>query len=413
MRKVLTLIGLLFAGGWAMGQLRITEICPRPEGLDPNGKESGWIELTNTSATEEVDLSNYALIRFNRGKTDKKGNRLSLLPKTLQPGERFVVYASESYSNFSDIGGSGEVEWLGETEPLMVYPVKINPKKWPTVRLYKGSSVIDTFEVPVDLADGKSFSPGSGKVSQALVASNTPYSYRLVGEETWQTGGTGALAVAADREITAVEGALDVTISADSPAFTETQVVAGNVTRTAWDLSSNTDKNTGLTAPAATLQDAADAYTVAFWFKAESLAGTDDESHARVLFDYRPKSVADKSGVIVVLTSEGQIRVQGRNANRTASFDYSTDSEADYGDGTWHHVVLVVGRNAGSAVKVWADGVREISASLGFAMAARTDVPICFGQAYDSTSWAVFNGAMSDIRLYPRAERRRGRGPLW
>lgn len=403
MRKALTLIGLLFAGGWAMGQLRITEICPRPGVVDANGKESGWIELTNTSETETVNLSDYALIRFNRGKKDSSKNRLKLLSQEVGPGERFVVYASESYANFADIGGSGKVEWLGETEPLMVYPVKINPKKWPTVRLYKGSSVIDTFEVPVDLADGKSFAPGSGKVSQALVASNTPYSYRLVGEEAWQTGGTGALAVAADREITAVEGALDVTISADSPAFTETQVVAGGVTRTAWDLSSNTGKNTGLTAPADTLKDATEAYTVAFWFKAQSIEGHDEEGNSRVLFDYRPKSVTDKSGVIVVLTSEGQLRVQGRDANRRMSFDYSTDSEADYGDGTWHHVVLVVGRNAGSAVKFWADGVREISASQGFAMAARTDVPICFGQAYDSTSWAVFNGAMSDIRLYPRA----------
>ena len=48
--------------------LRITEICPRPDALDPNGKEAGWIELTNTSTTETVNLKNFALIRWNRGK---------------------------------------------------------------------------------------------------------------------------------------------------------------------------------------------------------------------------------------------------------------------------------------------------------------------------------------------------------
>ena len=91
MKQVIALMSFLFVGGWAMGQLRITEICPRPTEADANGKTSGWIELTNTSETESVNLKDYALIRFNRGKTDSSKNRLALLSQVVDPGERVVV----------------------------------------------------------------------------------------------------------------------------------------------------------------------------------------------------------------------------------------------------------------------------------------------------------------------------------
>lgn len=404
MNKAIALIGFLLASGWAMGQLRITEICLRPGVVDANGKESGWIELTNTSETETVNLSDYTLIRFNRGKTDKKGSRLALLPKILLPGERFVVYASESYSNFSDIGGSGKVEMFGD---LMVYPVKINPKKYPTVRLYKDSELVDTFEVPVDLADGKSFAPGAlATVTREVVGTSGGYRYRAEAdgaEEVWQTGGTGSLGIFLAEDPTAAKGALEVTLKPGSEAFTEGEVSDGSMTRTAWDLSSNTGKNTGLTAPADTLAKATEAYTVAFWFKAQSAVGSDEEENARVLFDYRPKSVEDKSGVIVVLTSAGQLRVQARDAARRASLDMYCDTAVDYGDDTWHHVALSIGRKQGDRLRLWADGEKCIDTTLTFDIPLRTDVPLCFGRAYDSTSWASFTGALADIAIYPRA----------
>lgn len=164
------LLGVCLAAFSVEAELRIAEICPRPLEADPNGRESGWIELWNDSEVA-VDLADYRLVRFNRGKEDKKKSRLQLQSKELVPGERFVVWASESYSNFSDIGGSGAVEWLKEPvgelagEELMVFPVKINPKKYPVVRLYKGEAeLLETFVVPVDLADGKSFGPGDEEV---------------------------------------------------------------------------------------------------------------------------------------------------------------------------------------------------------------------------------------------------------
>ena len=396
MKQVIALMSFLFVGGWAMGQLRITEICPRPTEADANGKESGWIELTNTSETESVNLKDYALIRFNRGKTDSSKNRLALLSQVVDPGERAVVYTSEAYANFKDIGGSGKVETFGE---LMVYPNKVNPKKYPTVRLYKGSEIVDTFEVPVDLADGKSFAPG--KIRQVLLDGAMPYNYRLSGEEAWQTG-SGHLAVVADRELVPVPDALALTLTPDSETFAEGLVVAGGVARTAWDLSSNTGKNIGLTAPAETLASAPEAYTVAFWFKAEKTGSTGDQN-ARVLFDYRPsKNTSDYSGVIVVLTGEGQLVVQPRDSDKKAA-TFQSDTTVDYGDGAWHHVILSIGRKQGDPLRLWADGEKCVDATLSFNIPLRTDVPLCFGRAYDSTAWGLFNGALSDLRLYPRA----------
>ena len=408
MKKALTLIGLLLAGGWAMGQLRITEICPRPTEADPNGKTSGWIELTNTSETESVNLSDYALIRFNRGNKDSSKKRLALLSQVVAPGERVVVYTSEAYANFKDIGGSGKVELFGE---LMVYPNKVNPKKYPTVRLHKGSEIVDTFEVPVDLADGKSFAPGSlatgalTTVTREVVGSSGGYRYRAEtdgAEEAWQTGGTGSLGIFLAEDPTAAKGALEVTLTPDSDAFTEGEVSDGSMTRTAWDLSSNTGKNTGLTAPAKTLASALEAYTVAFWFKAQKTGGTGDQS-ARILFDYRPsKDTDDYSGVVVVLTGEGQLEVQPRTADKIPVTFYS-DTEADYGDDTWHHVALSIGRKQGDRLRLWADGEKCIDTTLTFDIPLRTDVPLCFGCAYNSTAWGLFNGALADIAIYPRA----------
>ena len=62
--------------------LRISEIMPKPTdalergslaGMDPNGLESGWVELENIS-DHEVDLADYRFICVKRGKkTDTAG----------------------------------------------------------------------------------------------------------------------------------------------------------------------------------------------------------------------------------------------------------------------------------------------------------------------------------------------------
>ncbi len=134
--------------------LQITEICPRPEEADPNGKESGWVELYN-SGSEAVDLGEYELQRFNLGKKASAGKFSTLPSAQLAAGERTVVYTSEEYDNAEDMGGDGFTARI--YDGLTVVPFKVNPKKFPMVRLLKGKTVLQTEYVPVDLKDGYSY----------------------------------------------------------------------------------------------------------------------------------------------------------------------------------------------------------------------------------------------------------------
>lgn len=134
--------------------LRISEICPRPEAADPNGKESGWVELYN-DGEESVDLGDYELQRFNIGKKASAGKFSNLPSATLGPGEYFIVYTSEEYGNAEDLGGDGFTAAV--YDGLTVVPFKVNPKKFPMVRLLKGEAVLQTEYVPVDLKDDFSY----------------------------------------------------------------------------------------------------------------------------------------------------------------------------------------------------------------------------------------------------------------
>lgn len=381
-------------------QLRITEICPRPGVLDPNGRESGWIELTNTSETEPVSLAEYSLVRWNRGKKDKEGSRKPLPQGTLAPGARLLVYTSEAYDNAKDLGGQEDIRAypVGNGGEIIVFPFKLNPKKWPNLRLYKGSAVVDTFAVPVDIADGMSFAPGQDTVVSALVDSATAYDYRADGAE-WVGGGHGRLAGVAAEEPKDAPGRLEATPQVDAEAFAPGSVTDANgLTRTdAHNLSGNTGKNTGLTLPAEVAAQLTDRYTVALWFRAE--AGT---AGSRPLFDSRPSASGNASGIIVFLTEEGQISVQPRSATK-GNQTLSSDTEEDYADGAWHHLTLVAGQRIGEPVALWVDGRQVISATLTVEAALHANLPLCFGRAYDSTYWAAFDGALADIRVWPRA----------
>ena len=106
--------------------LRITEICPRPGEPDPNGRESGWIEIYN-DGEESVDLGDYELQRFNLGKKASVGKFSNLPSAALGPGEYFTVYTSEEYDNAEDMGGDGATAAV--YGGLAVVPFKVNPKK--------------------------------------------------------------------------------------------------------------------------------------------------------------------------------------------------------------------------------------------------------------------------------------------
>ena len=92
----------------ASAALRFGEICPRPTTLDPNGMESGWVELINDGEAVE-NLADYELARFNRGKAAKAGAaKTNLKAREVAPGASTRVYTSEVYDNCKDLGGKGD-----------------------------------------------------------------------------------------------------------------------------------------------------------------------------------------------------------------------------------------------------------------------------------------------------------------
>lgn len=142
----------------AIAEVRINVVCPRPGVLDEAGKESGWVELVN-NGEESAQLNEYELVRVNRGKKLEPGAKKKNLAKlSLGPGETLRVWTSEEYSNCKDLGGSGNVEVF---DGRMVYPNKVNPKKFPFLALYHKTSeftnLVDAVAIPVDIKDGATF----------------------------------------------------------------------------------------------------------------------------------------------------------------------------------------------------------------------------------------------------------------
>ena len=154
------------------GELRISEICPDDELPDPHGVNSGFIELKNCS-DHAVNLKDWSLGRFNRGKEVKAKKMMSLPNYSLAAGARFVVWANEGYI----AGEDGEIGDLAVKTPMItteeimeitidgkscwVMPLKISPKKYPLVVLGKTDAkkknitqVTDAVTVPVDTPSG-------------------------------------------------------------------------------------------------------------------------------------------------------------------------------------------------------------------------------------------------------------------
>ncbi len=161
--------------------LRISEIMPKPvdkpvsdanpaslERMDLNGLESGWVEVENTSATHWADLADYKFIRTNRSKKTSEGygNFPSVL---IAPGKKYVFYTSERYSNSADMTVSAwatphetpetPVLYGADLHNMLVWPDKVNPKKFPFVRFIHApeggtETIVDTVVIPYDIPEG-------------------------------------------------------------------------------------------------------------------------------------------------------------------------------------------------------------------------------------------------------------------
>ncbi len=189
MNKKLLAATLTMAAAAASAELRITEICPSPAELDPNGRESGWVELYNDGDTA-VNLADYELVRKNIGKVLKAGKKKKNLAKrSLAPGAYTIVYTSEEYDNAEDWGGDETVKVYDND--VMVYASKVSPKKFPVIALYKGTDskeLLQLERVPVDIQDGWSFcgrsiwrSPTKGVANAAADIAYGPNAGPLLG----------------------------------------------------------------------------------------------------------------------------------------------------------------------------------------------------------------------------------------
>ncbi len=382
--------------------LRITEICPRPDALDPNGKEAGWIELTNTG-DQPVNLKDFALIRWNRGKEDKKKNRRVLCDRELGPGERTLVYTSEAYPNYWD----GEKVAVYDND-VMVFPSKVNPKKFPNVALYRAdqNTLLQTLIVPVDLPDDQSFGPGDAFNRIPVVNEASEYTYQLNGGEA--KTGAGRLTVSTTQLPSNVAG--QVTFE---PVIDETVAVLedyagskdadGIIQANAYDFSAMTSGNKGVRVTPPSYPEGM--YAISLWFRSEPTTEdiTDNTTgRGMPLFECRPSKTDSKMGINMFLNDENQITIQPRNAAGTSSAQFLSNTDANYADNKWHHLVLVAGQKAGDALTLYIDGKAELTTEMPFDCALQNAFPYCFGHAYDSTSWHTFKGQIADIKLFNR-----------
>ena len=373
----LRLIGLwliVLVCGSAFSELRISEICPRPDERDPNGKESGWIELWN-DGEEAVDLQDYELVRVNRGKSLSPIGKM-LAPRMVPAYGYTVVYLSEEYDNVDS--GVPTVY----ANDVMVCPYKVSPKKFPLVALYKGSSLLEKFIVPVDLPDNYSLAPAGGKF--------TPYSSDLDGPSPYIP-------------VDAVPMELgDVyTIDADSGVTCADGV---------YDFSGVSQRLYGLKVdPSVTAVLAVtNVWSVKFSFKMSKYSRPGSTNGTPLLF-CRQSGASPKSGIVVLVTSAGQLNVILRDSSGS-----SKTMVADFGasliDGTWHEIKVSVMGDCKDRFALAIDDVTYIETTLDFYCRLTAHLPICFGHAYDSTFWDIFNGSIKGIEFCHGSLLERARG---
>ncbi len=359
----------------ARGSLRISEVCPQPatvhpttgeliDAPDPCGRKSGWVELVNSSATESVDLANYELQRINFGKKAALDKQSALPSRSLAPGERVLVYTSDSYDNDEDVDGLGYYVREYETPSggsITVVPFTVNPKKRPMVRLVDiaAQEVVDTFLVPVDLAKGKSIVAGNSVVTsfeKNVTALSTNSIFSGHAAASWDVADATASeplsedSAAIDRA--AVAFAIDPTVESVAKA----------------DDAVGESRTEALVFPGREPAVPCDALVVADSTAALSAAGAAESAVSASFCFFAYAAAAPKSGRFIDLISaksaSGNVSEKFRlYLDHTgalvgkAPWDSSAWSAGDtLFDGRWHHVALALGRSQSDNWAVWLDG---------------------------------------------------------
>ena len=328
------LVALVLALG-AHAELCVSEICPKPKGFDPNGFESGWIELYN-AGDEPVNLSSYTLERFNRGKAAKAGS-YAALPDVTVPAKGYqVVYTSEEYPAAVNDGKTPFVY-----EGCVVVPFKVNPKKYPLVRLLKGADVLESFVVPVELDNDKSFAPAGGVFPE----------YTAPGVQPALPQPPAAVEIAVDPTKVTTDEAKGVTAVDAAASLAETNI---------WSL--------------------------AFTFRIPTTEIPSVKT-GYPLFNA-------PGAIYAYLNPDGQIEFQVGSAN------FSVDFDGIWTDNLSHAVQFVCGPLADSRIAIAVDGVTYVDSEVGVAAPLDATKSLLFGQITDAGEWMSFAGNISDVKLY-------------
>ena len=272
-------------------------------------------------------------------------------------------------------GNDGSTPFV--TNGIIVAQLKINPKKFPIVQLRKGKEVVDSFTVPVDLPDNASFAPAGGAWGDYSGVTVEP-----VEEET-------------------AEPAEEVEIS-DS-MLTVSSSVSKNETEGFYSFANVTNGKEGILIDksATELMAEKDMYSISLTFRVTNNTAQSESTGMPLFFCRNSNTSAPYSGILAYTNKApyGNIIIQIRDAGKS-NRDYQVDSELDWLDGEWHTLEVSCGQTGSSRIAVSVDGVKYVDTTCGVAATLNTNMPMCIGRAYDSSSWTAFTGDIKDIHLY-------------
>ncbi|MCR5413538.1 MAG: CotH kinase family protein [Kiritimatiellae bacterium] len=350
--------------------LHISEICPKPDALDPNGVEAGWIELYNPGFEDE-NLSDYMLVAANRGAVIKE---IGALPSVVVPAGGYqIVYTTKDYPKEGINDGSTPFI----TNGFIVAQLKINPKNYPIVQLRKGSDIIDSFLVPVDLPDNQSFAPAGGDW----------------GDYSGEVAESGEEETATVTEIAVAEGdiTLDSTVTYDSEGgfYSFANVTGGK-------------QGISIASTLTEAMSTQDMYSVEMTFRlTQNTAGNSENTGMPLFFCRNSGSSSPYSGILAFINGyDGTMKVQIRKEDKSGTTTFDIDSTSDWLDGEWHTLQVCCGQTATSRIAVTVDGTNYVDTVCGVASPLNTTIPMCIGRSYDSSSWSAFTGDIKDLHFY-------------
>jgi len=140
-------------------------------------------------------------------------------------------------------------------------------------------------------------------------------------------------------------------------------------------------------------------FTVAFWFKSSSNAG----SVYQYMFSHAPYNASNSVNIYFCENSEadaGTLRTALVDVD-DATNQTGLDVASGFADGNWHHYALTVG--SGMGANVYVDGVLQASLESQGGDAFDPQSDLYLGARVDLNAQRFFGGALDDVQVYNHA----------